>query len=506
MRKVFSSIGRLPLFIGDGNLSESLDKSNRWYQLAEKLPWAKMEEVYISRLDPRRKGATNLPARLVLGAMLIQYIEKLTDRGTITAIQENPYMQYFVGLTHFTTTPIFDASLFVTLRKRISIEDINEISLILLETEKNSTAKDEKRDSDGDNDTPSPCEEEKQSSTPESDEATHQGSMTVDATCCPVNIPYPTDLRIIYESIQKLCRIRLIYGKVSEKERQSITKLSAEAKRRYHAFTLRKKKPKGGLKSTLRHMLKLLEQCIKGFLNQFGTNSTTLLDRLSNTTKRYIQTILKVYEQQSGKLYRGTKIAHRIVNIHQPHIRPIVRGKAGNPTEFGPKVNVSIVRSYAFIDQLSYEAFNEGQKLEEQIQLYQSRFGFLPQKVLADRIYLNKNNCHYMESKDIIPVGKRLGRPPKQEKTEAELKEMHRRNEVEGTFGTVKMRYGAARIRTRLPETTEVAVAMSFLAKNVITFLRELIRIILSLLFPSLFSPKLQMVRQYHACISTLQK
>ncbi|WP_240761249.1 hypothetical protein ACTML9_04990 [Porphyromonas levii] len=56
---------------------------------------------------------------------------------------------------------------------------------------------------------------------------------------------------------------------------------------------------------------------------------------------------------------------------------------------------------------------------------------------------------------------------------------MHRRNEVEGTFGTVKMCYGAARIRTRLPETTEVAVAMSFLAKNVITFLRELIRIIL---------------------------
>ncbi|WP_018359130.1 ATP-binding cassette domain-containing protein, partial [Porphyromonas levii] len=74
---------------------------------------------------------------------------------------------------------------------------------------------------------------------------------------------------------------------------------------------------------------------------------------------------------------------------------------------------------------------------------------------------------------------------------EAELKEMHRRNEVEGTFGTVKMRYGAARIRTRLPETTEVAVAMSFLAKNVITFLRELIRIILSLLFPSFFFSKI---------------
>ena len=68
MRKVFSSVGHLPLFMGDGNLSESLDKSNRWYQLAEKLSWAKMKQVYISRLAPRRKGATNLPARLVLGA------------------------------------------------------------------------------------------------------------------------------------------------------------------------------------------------------------------------------------------------------------------------------------------------------------------------------------------------------------------------------------------------------------------------------------------------------
>lgn len=75
-------------------------------------------------------------------------------------------MQYFVGLTHFTTTPIFVASLFVTLRKRISIEDINKISLILLGTANNSTPKDEKKDTDGDIDTPSPSEEEEKNNLP----------------------------------------------------------------------------------------------------------------------------------------------------------------------------------------------------------------------------------------------------------------------------------------------------------------------------------------------------
>lgn len=135
MRKIFSGVGRLSLFVEDGNLADSLDKKNRWYQLADRLPWGEMELIYLSKLDPNRKGATNLPARMALGALIIQSIEGLSDRGTIAAIQENPYMQYFVGLTHFTSTPIFDASLFVTLRKRMGAEDINKISLLLHEKE-----------------------------------------------------------------------------------------------------------------------------------------------------------------------------------------------------------------------------------------------------------------------------------------------------------------------------------------------------------------------------------
>ena len=35
-------------------------------------------------------------------------------------IQENPYMQYLCGLSEFTDKPLFDPSLFTTVRKRIT--------------------------------------------------------------------------------------------------------------------------------------------------------------------------------------------------------------------------------------------------------------------------------------------------------------------------------------------------------------------------------------------------
>ncbi len=61
-----------------------------------------------------RQGRPAVSPRIVLGAMIIKHMEKLDDRGVILAIQENIYMQYFVGLKEFTVDPEFDPSLFVS--------------------------------------------------------------------------------------------------------------------------------------------------------------------------------------------------------------------------------------------------------------------------------------------------------------------------------------------------------------------------------------------------------
>ncbi len=46
------------------------------------------------------------------------------------------------------------------------------------------------------------------------------------------------------------------------------------------------------------------------------------------------------------------KIENRIVSLTQPNLRPIVRGKAASPTEFGAKLSVSCVEGYVFLEKL----------------------------------------------------------------------------------------------------------------------------------------------------------
>ena len=59
---------------------------------------------------------------------------KLTDRETVEYIAENPYIQYFLGLSEFRQGELFDASMMVHFRKRFPAEVINEINLYSIAT------------------------------------------------------------------------------------------------------------------------------------------------------------------------------------------------------------------------------------------------------------------------------------------------------------------------------------------------------------------------------------
>jgi IS5 family transposase len=81
---------------------------------------------------------------------------------------------------------------------------------------------------------------------------------------------------------------------------------------------------------------------------------------LGKRDKRYLVTIMMVYEQQLSMYENGMhRVEERIVSIHQPHVRPIVRGKEKAKVEFGSKINVSLVDGYSFLDHLSWDAFND---------------------------------------------------------------------------------------------------------------------------------------------------
>ena len=55
---------------------------------------------------------------------------------------------------------------------------------------------------------------------------------------------------------------------------------------------------------------------------------------------------------------KENKVENRIVSLTQPHVRPIVRGKAGTPVEFGAKLSASYVNGYVYLYRLSWDNYN----------------------------------------------------------------------------------------------------------------------------------------------------
>lgn len=118
--KIVTLHGQLTFDEMKGSL-ERLPKTNRWVILGDTLPWPEFEKLYSKRLNNADSGASNIPARTVIAALIIKHRLNLSDRETVDTIRENPYMQYMCGLNEYSDQRIFDPSLFVTIRKRISI-------------------------------------------------------------------------------------------------------------------------------------------------------------------------------------------------------------------------------------------------------------------------------------------------------------------------------------------------------------------------------------------------
>ena len=118
----YQSSGQLSFF--KTPFDQQLDKTNRWVQLSNQLPWDKLVKIYNNKLRSDF-GAPGIDARKIIGALIIKHKLCLSDREVIETIRENVYMQYFVGLSSFSTEAIFHHTEFVYIRKRLSQTDFN---------------------------------------------------------------------------------------------------------------------------------------------------------------------------------------------------------------------------------------------------------------------------------------------------------------------------------------------------------------------------------------------
>lgn len=435
-----------------------LHKDNRWVILAEQIPWQQIEEAYGQQFC-QDNGSPAKTARLAFGALIIKERLGTTDRETVEQIRENPYLQYFLGLMEYQDAPPFDHTMMTHFRKRLDKDMLKHINESIVEGARADSKKAVESDSAKD----------EESKNDENRPPSHKGKMIVDATCTPADIAYPTDLSLLNEAREKseeiIDAMHARFVGIRKKPRTYRQK----ARKTYLAVAKQKRPGYKKIRKAIGKQLRYLKRNLH-FIDCMAEEG--LLTYLNKRRYRLLLVIKELYRQQLWMYQNRThSIADRIVSLYQPHVRPMVRGKAKSPVEFGAKVSISLVEGFSFVERIGWDAYNESCDLIEQVERYRERFGFYPESVHVDMLYRTRENRRYCKAKGIRLSGPSLGRRVAEAELLKEQKKLQRQDEidriaVEGKFGQGKRRFSLARVMTKLAQTSEVSIMISFIVMN----------------------------------------
>ena len=440
-----------------------LSGENRWVILAEQIPWQQIEQDY-SELFSNDEGCPAKAARVGFGALIIKERLGTSDRETVEQIRENPYLQYFLGFHEYGNEAPFHHTMMTLFRKRFSKEILAQINDQIVKDAIEQISEGSTESSDDD------------------DKPSNSGKLIVDATCTPADITYPTDLNLLNDAREKTEKIiDAMHAPFIGKKPKPRT-YRQKGRKDYLAIAKQKKPGYKKIRKAIGKQLRYLKRNLKTIAKGVEEG---LLWHLGKRKYRNLLVIQELYRQQLWMYEnRSNKIADRIVSISQPHVRPIVRGKARSNVEFGAKISISLVDGFSFVDRISWDNYNESGDLISQIENYHNRFGVYPASVHADQIYRTRENRRYCQAKGIRLSGPPLGRPKNvTEANASELKRdrrIHRQDEidriaVEGKFGQGKRRFTLARIMAKLAKTSEAVITISFIVMNLEKILSTLL-------------------------------
>lgn len=464
-------------------------KTNRWVRLASMMPWEHIEQVYMKPFESER-GRPAISSRVAFGAIFIKENDNLTDEGTVAAIAENPYMQYFLGLTALQAEPLFDASMMVHFRKRFPVEFVAKVNEYICigvwpDQQRNVDRNDALDENPQDNHPNPPDTNVQEQSTQngkknkntskkklkkEKKQKKNRGKHIMDATVAPADIKYPTDIDLLNKSREHLeTAVDILWKEVPHKGHKLPYSPKA-ARKSYLSLAKSKKWTEKKCRAAIGDQLRYIEQATKR-LEELKALVPDYENRFPTWLQRRLEVIPLVYAQQKQMYDNHTHTCeNRIVSLEQPHVRPIQRGKRPNPTEFGQKLHLSVVDGFTFLEQTCWNNFNKGCDLTAVVEDYHRKFGCYPEAVLADKIYQTRANRAFCKENGIRLTGPALGRPKAGEADRKQKRQMHQdacdRNAVEGRNGNAKRRFGLDLISAKLDETSKTEAALILLAMN----------------------------------------
>ena len=368
-----------------------------------------------------------------IGLMILKAYYGYSDAKLIDQLNENKMMQYFCGINLGMIEQIKDEG--VVSRWRILIGKHLEDGKILMSLQKANASWWK--------------EDLKQTNT-----------NLADATCYESYVRYPTDVKLLWESISYL------YGQMKKickyVELPMPRSKYKEQKQKYLSYQKSRKKTYKTTRQTIRRLLYLLNKYIKLLPDLIGSlkKQEALKLKRSGLKSNFFQrlsTINKVYKQQALHFdHPKAKIKDRIVSLAKPYLRPIIRGKETKRVEFGMKVHEMQIDGINFIEHWNFNAFHEGIRMKKTLWRHQY---LLKRKVNlfgGDQLYANNANRSYCSKHKIqhcfASKGPALKDPirRRQKKQIRQLIGKARATRMEGSFGNKKNHYLLEKIKARL--------------------------------------------------------
>ena len=302
--------------------------------------------------------------------------------------------------------------------------------------------------------------------------------LVCDTTVVPSDIAYPTDISLLEKvrakAVGYLEKARQFGADTCRTYKRTARKVFITYQKiRHHTIQSRRRVQRKILQFSKRNTAQL-----KNALEKISQEAGNSLNKAKNKVKEqflkqalsFLTTASNIVEQQKD-IYKRLPVKERIVSVHQPHLRPMVRGKYPVEVEFGPKILLNLKNNFLFLEHLSFSNISDSQLLDISLKGYQERFGSPPTQLATDRGFWSKENyklaqeTYKIDKVAIENKGKSSylkGKPFRERLRRLRCK-------IEAKISLSKRKYGLDCTRYRIPQGEEIWVRLGLIAMNLKT-------------------------------------
>ena len=432
-------------FTHDWFVVPKLDDNHELVKISKAIDWPALSDKLAQFYCPDN-GRPAKPSRAKVGLLILKHLYRLSDDDLVDLIKRDLYAQYLCDVSFGEAIKFIHSTTLVKFRKKIGLSGIKLIEEEVLNSLKRTKLLKGRK-------------------------------LVCDTTVVPSNISYPTDISLLE-------KVRAKAVKYLEKAKQFGADTFRTYKRtarktfityqkiRHHTIQSRRKTQKKILQFSKRNTAQL-----KNALEKISQKTDTSLNGIKEEVKeqflkeakRFLATASNIVEQQKN-IYKRLPVKERIVSVHQPHLRPMVRGKYPVEVEFGPKILLNLKNNFLFLEYLSFNNTSDSQLLDISLKGYQERFGNTPTQLAADRGFWSKDNYRLAENlkiKKIAIENKGKSSYLKGKPFRERLRRL--RCSIEAKISLSKRKYGLDRIRYTMPQGEEMWVRLGLMAMNLKT-------------------------------------